>query len=237
MRILTYNIWDGGGERLGEIAEVIRAADADAVALQEVRRDSAEALAAALDMELAFGEGNSILDVHLAWLSRLGIRAARNHRLPQLAKTLLAVEVGDLELLTTHLTSRHEVHLFPREGEIAAITGVLNAVARPHLLVGDFNALQPEDSVGTPPDGVQFRDDRAPRTVLAPLRAAGYVDCFRAVHPREPGWTYSATTPWLRLDYAFASPALAPRLRACDVVTTAAAKRASDHLPVVAEFA
>ena len=52
----------------------------------------------------------------------------------------------------------------------------------------------------------------------------------------EPGYTYPADAPWLRLDYAFASPDLAPRLAACDVVANDLAARASDHLPLVVEL-
>jgi endonuclease/exonuclease/phosphatase family metal-dependent hydrolase len=228
VRVLSYNIWDGGGDRLPLIADV--------VALQEVRRESASTLARMLGMELAFGEGNSLLDVHVAWLSRRPASRARNHRLPQLAKTLIAVEVDDLELFATHLTSRREVHLFPREGEIAAIIGVLRKARAAHLRVGDFNALQRGDPVGPPPPAVEFQPGRAGSpSVLDPLLELGYVDCFRLLHSDAPGWTYAASHPWLRLDYAFASPALAPAIRNCDVIDTEPARIASDHLPLLVD--
>jgi exonuclease III len=76
----------------------------------------------------------------------------------------------------------------------------------------------------------------APRPIIPRILAAGYVDCFRSTHPRKPGWTYPADEPWLRLDYVFASPAMAARLRACDVVATTEARAASDHLPLRADF-
>jgi exodeoxyribonuclease-3 len=244
VRILSYNIWDGGGERLDEIAAVIEGARPDAVALLEATPDASAALGAALGMEVVFGEGNSIFDVHVAWLSRRPIRHSHNHRLPALAKTLLelevAVEGSPLHLFATHLTSRHEEEAHPRTGEIRAILGVLGGLGdMPHLLVGDFNALAADDPVGTPPSGVEPRGDAVPgaaRTVLAPLAAAGYVDCYRSLH-REPGFTYPADSPWLRLDYAFASPRVAPRVASCDVVSGARAARASDHLPIYVELA
>ena len=40
----------------------------------------------------------------------------------------------------------------------------------------------------------------------------------------------------LRLDYVFAPPAMAGRISACDLVSTDLARRASDHLPLLAEF-
>jgi endonuclease/exonuclease/phosphatase family metal-dependent hydrolase len=239
LTVLTYNIWQGGAERLGAIGGVIRDAEPDAVALAEVTRESAAALARELGMELTFAPSNSIFDLHVAWLTREPVRGARNHRLRALSKTLLEVDLVGMRLFATHLASRHEEHDHPRAGEVSAILDVLVSVDEPHLLVGDLNALQPGDPTGTPPPGVELRGDALPgaaRAVLGPLAEAGYVDCFRRLHPKEPGFTYPAGTPWLRLDYVFAAPSAAERLHACAVVATDAARTASDHLPVVARF-
>jgi exodeoxyribonuclease-3 len=197
-------------------------------------------LAGRLGMELVFGEAN--LGVHLAWLTRLPILRARNHRPATLAKTLLEIEVdadgGPLRLFATHLASRHDPR--PPAEEMPAVLEVLRGSGdAPNLLVGDFNALAVGDPVGEPPPGIEKRGeavDGVPRLGIAPLLEAGYIDCFRTLHPAAPGFTYLAWAPWLRLDYVFASPALARRLRACDVVATELAARASDHLPVRAEF-
>ena len=240
-KVLSYNIWMGGEDRLPAIAAVIRDQQPDAVALLEANnRGNAETLARELGMELVFGEANCAS--HIAWLSRWPIRRAMNHRHPLLAKTLLEIEVNragaPLRLFATHLASRHE----PPEpaDEIPVILGVLAPLAdQPHLLAGDFNALRPGDPVGDPPPGVTKRGDAvegAPRQAIRQLVDAGYVDCYRALHPREPGYTYPSDAPWLRLDYVFASARLAGRLSACDVVTGAAAARASDHFPLWATF-
>ena len=239
MRILTYNIWDGGGERLDAIAAVIRASAADCVALQEANAAGATTLASSLGMELTYGEADSMFGTDLAWLTRSPVRSAHNHRLPALSKALLRIEVGGVTLFTTHLASRHEEHLYPRAAEVEAILAVLSGVEDAHLLVGDLNALRPGDAIGTPPAGVEPRGDAlpgAPRAVLGPIDAAGYVDCFRRLHPHEPGYTYPASAPWLRLDYVFASADVAERVRACEVIATAAARRASDHLPLLVEL-
>jgi exodeoxyribonuclease-3 len=240
VRVLSYNIWNGGGERLALVARVIRGARPAAVALQEATAESAAALAHELGMELVFGEGNSIFGLHVAWLSRLPVRAAANHRLPALSKSLLEIDTGAFRLFTTHLASRHEEHAYPRHGEVAALLEVLRGVAGPHVLAGDLNSLQPGDRVGTPPSGTVPFGEAVPgaaRSVLTPLADAGYVDCFRALHPAAGGFTYPAHAPWLRLDYVFASPAAASRLRACDVVAEDPAATASDHLAVLATFA
>jgi endonuclease/exonuclease/phosphatase family metal-dependent hydrolase len=239
LTVLVYNIWEGGNARLESIASVIRSSRADAVALIEATPESAAALADRLTMELAFGISNSIFDVHLAWLTREPSRDSRNHRLPALSKTLLETGLDGIRLFATHLASRHEEGDHPREDEIRAILDVLPLAESPCLLVGDLNALCPGDPIGTPPPGVEPRGDALPdaaRTTLLPLVEAGYVDCFRRLHPEAPGFTYPAHAPWLRLDYAFASPALAGRLEGCDVIATEEARRASDHLPVIARF-
>lgn len=71
------------------------------------------------------------------------------------------------------------------------------------------------------------------------LHDAGYIDCYRRIHPDQQGYTFPATSPATRIDYLFASPELASDLSASDVVTTSGevnGHEASDHLPVWAEF-
>lgn len=72
------------------------------------------------------------------------------------------------------------------------------------------------------------------------LKKAGYIDCFRQVHPHALGYTCPAASPAGRIDFIFASPELAHSLSDCDIVTGGngvRAEQASDHLPVLAEFA
>jgi endonuclease/exonuclease/phosphatase family metal-dependent hydrolase len=172
----------------------------------------------------------------------LPILRAENHRSPLLAKTLLEIEVAldgeSASLFATHLGSRHDV---PKA--VTEIPVILDAMRRlgdrPHLLVGDLNALGPVDPVGEPPPGVTRRGeavDGAPRPAIPLLLARGYRDGYRALHPESPGYTYPADAPWLRLDYIFLSPSLAGRLAGCDVVAGPEAARASDHLPIWAEI-
>jgi endonuclease/exonuclease/phosphatase family metal-dependent hydrolase len=80
-----------------------------------------------------------------------------------------------------------------------------------------------------------------PRAVVRRVRAAGYADCHAVLHPnpRTRGLSCPASMPAGRIDYVFASPALAPRLVSCEVLTetpTLPATQASDHLPVLARF-
>jgi endonuclease/exonuclease/phosphatase family metal-dependent hydrolase len=71
------------------------------------------------------------------------------------------------------------------------------------------------------------------------LLQAGYVDCFRRLHPYERGFTCPAASPAGRIDFIFASPELAPRLTSSNVVAEVPGLKvheASDHLAVWAEF-
>jgi endonuclease/exonuclease/phosphatase family metal-dependent hydrolase len=75
----------------------------------------------------------------------------------------------------------------------------------------------------------------APRGGIGLLTRAGYRDCFRGLHPKEPGWTWPSALPAGRIDYIFASPELAPRLCLCEVLAAhhgLPVNEASDHLPV-----
>jgi exodeoxyribonuclease-3 len=156
--------------------------------------------------------------------------------------TLLEIVVpwegSALRLSATHRGSHHDRQQ-PQE-EVPVLLHVLHSLAAtPHLLLGDFNALHPDDAVGQPPCGQRKRGEAArgaPRQAIRSLLEAGYVDCYRQVHPEEPGYTYPASSPWLRLDSIFASARMAARLATCDVLQGTAVERASDYRPVWAEF-
>ena len=112
-----------------------------------------------------------------------------------------------------------------------------------HLLAGDFNAVAPGDraSLAGAPLWVRaqtwFQLGQVPRRALKPLLDAGYVDCFREMHPEEDGFTLPSTSPQVRLDYVFSAPPLAEALSGCRVIASPkAVTSASDHLPVLAEF-
>jgi endonuclease/exonuclease/phosphatase family metal-dependent hydrolase len=71
------------------------------------------------------------------------------------------------------------------------------------------------------------------------LIKAGYVDCFRQMHPHDQGFTFHTARPVGRIDYIFASPELASRLTDSKVITEGGGINgtlASDHFPVYAEF-
>lgn len=245
LRVMTYNILEGGGERMPYIRDVIRGQSPDAIAIQEANdRDLIESLARELEMRLVYGESNSPYSV--AWLTTLPIRRSANHRLPELRKTLLEVEVEwesqPLRLYNLHLKANPEDER-ERLKEIQAVLPVIGpASAEPRLFVGDFNSIGPSDryisDIQFPDDDVAFaeRAYSLPRLVIPAILAAGYVDVYRALHSDGSGYTTKTPTPVARLDYIFASPALAARAVSCDHVEGSLPIYASDHLPVRADF-
>ena len=241
MHVLSYNIRESGEGRERGIAAIIRQRQPHVVALLEATRlTTARALAHELAMQLVYGHAND--GYHIAWLSRVPLHRWENHCLATLSKTLLEIEVAwkgaPLRLFATHLGARGDRR--QPVDEIPAILQVLRPLASwPHLVMGDLNALSPHDLIGAPPAGESKRGDAvdgAPRQAIRFLLEAGFVDCYRALHPQTPGYTYPSAAPWLRLDYIFASPLMAAQLLACDVIRGETAKQVSDHFPIWAEF-
>lgn len=256
LRVLTYNIWDGGDKRVSLIAEVIRGQQPDVVALEEAGdQPHMEQLAEQLGMTLAYGAANG--KWHLAWLSRLPITHQASYTFPALSKSLVQIAVVwegmTVQLFAAHLDSeRSEKGEEKRAGEARAILQVMREQAGKaqdaglsvvQALVGDFNTLAPQ-AVPPPNHGLSL-DARhrahnvyaVPRQAIPLVLEAGLFDCYQVRHPGEQGYTFKSWEPVARLDYIFASELLARRLRGCDRVTGGEAAKASDHLPVWAEFA
>ena len=250
LRILSYNILAGGEDRLPLIANVIQKQQSDVVALLEARsRLNAEALAQQLGMSLTFGEATNINKDHVIWLSRLPLIRMENHRFSALAKTLLEIEIlwegTPVTLFATHLKAgQNQESEHYRVTEMQAILELLHSRSNQlHALVGDLNTVHPEDhpNVSAYIAALREKGEKAPnpqfpREVIPFLLEAGYVDCYRALHPLTAGYTSPTAHRALRIDYIFASSLFAQHLYACDIVTEGDAERASDHFPIWAEF-
>ena len=257
---MTYNIWNGGGDRLPEIATVIQHANADVVAIQEANdeQDFYE-LAQELGLHGVLGYGNR--GFHVGLLSRYYISSWTNHadRLVfhhALLEAQIETPLGTLAVFVAHLYPGYEDDGEERRlNEVRAALGYMQPFeADLCLLAGDFNTLAPQDALDLAhwpqnwQQRIQQQGGNIRRDAIAAVLAAGYRDSYRALHPSptesgytrtrgyKPGYTLPAPNPNVRLDYIFASPALALTLQNCDVVTGDDARHASDHLPVVAQF-
>jgi endonuclease/exonuclease/phosphatase family metal-dependent hydrolase len=103
-------------------------------------------------------------------------------------------------------------------------------------VAGPLTALVPEHR------GVDRLLGRAiERWTVPRLLDAGYVDCFRHLHPRAHGYTCATWMPAARIDYVFASTDALPLVTGCDVLmgrgrAAREVAAASDHFPVFADL-
>ena len=152
MRVVSYNILDGGEGRADPLAEVIQSQRPDVVALVEAdHADVVARIARRLDMDVIEAVGRKH---RAALLSRYAIRESINHSLLHddlsdcfLEATLTAPDGQTWSVGVVHLhAGAKEADQSRREKEIDV---VLKAFAghrqseRPHLLAGDFNSNSP----------------------------------------------------------------------------------------------
>jgi len=245
MKIMTYNIYEGGGSRLPVIADIIKEENPDFVALQEAvfedpdLRTLGEQTGYEHHVISYAGKGN----FNVASLSKFSFKTAyglarfRNACL----KTVIASEFGEITILNAHLTPSSEGQRLKELGIILNETGYGHTI-----ILGDFNSLSPEDKYDTTAfndtEKRKFtKDGRVRYEVIQRLTDAGYTDV--AIHL---GLIDRETVPPqiaednhglpFRLDYIFVSGSLIPYTRYARVVRTEHSSRASDHYPLVAIF-
>ena len=154
MKVMTYNILNGGEGREQAILEVIQAVQPDIVILQEVyTSDFLRELGTVLDMEPFFATGNKKRRVAL--LSRLPIRAAKSHH-PVFPIWRNVVE-AEIEYEPNKILCVIGVHPKADLGIISEWWRWWEAkrtlkYVNPHsnklwLIAGDFNAIAPGDSI------------------------------------------------------------------------------------------
>lgn len=254
MRILSYNILDGGAGREQLLAAVIESQRPDVVALVEADEPAVvEWLANRLKMDFIHGPGNTKAS---ALLSRLPIRHTINHAPlhPEISKSFLETAViapdgSELTFGVVHLHARAtEADERLREKEIAQILRIFGphrSAGRPHLLCGDFNANAPYQRIDPALCKPRTREDwkknggHIPRRVVQQVLDAGYIDSLRLVHVEqaETAGTFSTEFPGQRVDFLFTFRIHPRQLREAWVVYDPPAKDASDHFPVGLEMA
>ncbi len=270
MRVATYNIqyWTGM-DRVQDperTIAVLQEIAPDIVALQEVLHPwppEAPVLARAAEVlggEVVFTPVWEVGDLPgitapmgLAVISRYPIIAHATHRLshtgPGQPRRLLEVRLDmpdgpPLTVYVTHLEWRAEP---PRVEQVRSLLlWTTRDRGRPHLLLGDFNTVHPEDVRRFEEAGGRWEEfvaaieaefPQAPREpqALPRLLKAGYVDAF-LVAGQGDGRTYTTERPLLRLDYCFVDPTLQAALRAARRWDSEPARWASDHYPLVVDL-
>jgi|GEM_PF-298214 len=115
---------------------------------------------------------------------------------------------------------------------------------RPHLVMGDFNAITTWDFAHRPHDYAALRrhekgknliaDGKGP-SLIAQMEKAGYADLYQRFSAPGGQSFLPAIDIAIRIDYIFASQALAPHAQSCAIWQEPAGSEASDHRPVLAE--
>jgi exonuclease III len=248
-RVLTYNLYFGGADRLEDIYTVLAQVEADVVGLTESDDPKVvTTLAERLGLYHIWAEGSG--DRHIAMLSRFPILEWQIYRKPPLTQAVLeaklALPAGTISVYNAHflptLLLPFEVRRWQAVGKLLQII----QTRRPgsHLIMGDLNAIAPGDRVLQHNNPVRMRRLMAWqlnfifRLALPRLLKAGYTDCFRHLNPHQDGFTWMPGNRTTRYDYILADSILAAKLRTCRVIDDLeAACTASDHFPLLAEFA
>jgi exodeoxyribonuclease III len=254
MRIVSYNILDGGEGRADPLAEVIEAQRPDVVALVEADDLTVvERIARRLKMDFVHAPGNSHASV---LMSRWTIRESINHAAlrPELEKSLLQAtvatpELGDVSFGVVHLHAHGgEEDEAIRERELAVLLEVFRpdrGAKRPHIICGDLNANAPSQQIDPARTKERTRKDweanggMLPRRVVQAMLDAGYLDSLHAVDAgvAHTTGTFSTQFPGQRVDFIFTHGIALPRLRKAWIEQDRLATYASDHYPVGLEIA
>jgi endonuclease/exonuclease/phosphatase family metal-dependent hydrolase len=246
-RIATYNVLWGGVGREDAIHDVLRGIAPDVAVLTELTTlASLDALAPAIGSHTAIS-GPAGWKERTGIVSRWPIVSSRAFGPPWNRRKWIEATIQPPDgppvrvcgvALAAHQMWTHEVW---RRAEVSYLLAAVRApIDHALLLAGDFNTIARGDAVALDREPMYVRATRWPQFgmiaqgSIAPLARAGFTDCYRACHPDASGFTIASHNPTARIDYIFASAALRPRLRGCDVVDAGAA---SDHLPVYADFA
>ena len=253
MRLLTYNIREGGVGRAEDIAEVIRAANPDVVALQEARDPAVVERIATL---AEFRHHGSRQSHSTGFLSNVPVLNYAWRHPPRTRHALLEVSLADgyPRLFVLHL--RAWFSKWTERNRARELRGLLDGIQEQlikehhafafHVLAGDFNALAPGELFDPSPMPAWIRGmiwlsgrDIA-RSTIEMMKSDGYVDAWRTVHAHqegEPGYTFPVWNPHVRLDYVFTPAAYASRFTGCEVRRTPEKVRtASDHFPLLVEI-
>lgn len=256
MRLLTYNIREGGVGRAEQIAEVIRAANPDVVALQEARVPAVVEQVAKLGGFDFYGSRRSY---STGFLSKVPVVNFEWRRPPRTRHAVLEVVLGDglPRLFVLHL--RAWFSNWTERQRVRELRGLLDGIKEQlvkekrafafHLLAGDFNALAPGEQFDPSPmprwiRGMIWLSGRnIARSTIEMMQTEGYADAWRALYAdregeaAKPGYTFPVWNPHVRLDYVFTPKEYASCFTKCEVRRAPQqVQTASDHFPLLVEI-
>lgn len=231
-KLLTWNLLHGGGpRRMPAIALSLVEHRADVVVLTEYRRTTGGQIAGVLaDHGLHHQLSNDPPKGCNGILVASRAPLAPGASVPAAGRRLSTVDIPDLGLALTGL------HIPPdgspgREAVFQCVVALAKSSRdKPFLLLGDFNAGRHR----LDEEGSTFTCTR----LLGEIATCGYTDAWRIKHPdsREFTW-YSHEGRGFRIDHAFLSPPLAPRLISCEYSHAERETGLSDHSALLLHLA
>jgi len=240
---MSYNIRFGGVGRERRIAEVIRHCSPDIVLLQEATREAGIAeIAEYAGMPYhAAKQGHST-----AFISRVEVEHYEWHHHRDMQRPFLEIRPrgSGPTLYNIHLRATHSN--YTERGRMREVRALLDCIKDVkddfHLLVGDFNTLAPGELLNMQKLPMRYRilalllGGRITYRAIQIIVDTGYVDGYRKLHS-EPGLTFPAWDPNVRLDYVFVPEQFADCIRSCEVISDISEPaKATDHLPLLAEL-
>ncbi len=250
MRVMTYNIlcgghpMPGGPSRLEAILEVIQYGSPDILALQEANGFDDPAVAAQISKTLGlpyyavtqappFDDGKRY---NVVTFSRYPIRNIHRFKGQAFETGALSLDadspLGPISICNVHLHSTDEAR---RLAEIKTVLSYQDSCG-PQIILGDFNALSCFDPYTDDESefGLQFDtiDEMNTRFIDLHHASRGGV-CW--THPSRLPADHSRRLN-RRIDYVFASPAVASHAGDVQAITSDRAHCASDHFPLIVDF-
>lgn len=253
MRLLSYNILDGGVGRADPIAEILEAQRPDIVVLVESDEPAVvERIAGRLQMDFVHSAGRKHA---CAVLSRYAIRDSVNfavlHSDLTNSFTLASMvepagriwRVGAVHLHAQATFVDEEVRLKEIQA-ILYLTRQLRDAGMSHIFAGDFNAnspIQRIDREKCKPRTQEQMDQNGgslPRQAVTRLLDEGYVDTLHARWGEKAGemGSFSTQYPGQRVDYIFAHGIPAGQIADAWIEKDRLATYASDHYPIGVEI-
>ena len=246
VKLLAWNIQHGGGTRLARIVEEISAYDADVVAVTEFRARPGLALCASMKergwphVETTDPSENQN---GIAVFSRTPLRRTRPCPAPSadLARWLdidlpeYGFGMSVLHIMAAGSNKKHPTNVAKTRFWEVLLQAAESRLQEPFLLVGDWNT------------GAHRIDETGKTFVCAEhfcrLSALGWADMWRYYNPGITEYTWysklkgGARGNGFRLDHAFSTPSLAPRVVSCRYAHAVREAGTSDHSLVIVEIA
>lgn len=256
MKIVTFNV-NSLRMRLDAVLAWLRRHNPDVVGLQETKlNDGAfphEAFQSAGWYSIHHGQGgyNGVALISRVVPQQVRIGLGDDVADPQ--SRLIEAEYDGVAVLNTYVPQGSETGSDKFQYKLAWLERLLAYLQRNHdpskplAWVGDYN-VAPEDIDCYAPDffagevGLSTEE----RARIEALRAWGFTDCFRALHPGKPKqYTFfdyrtrdsvKFRKGW-RIDHVWATAPLAAKLKASEIdIEPRLEEKASDHTPLWAEF-